>query len=170
MFIGELDALRVELGRLQEALREGKGAAERTGKLQGEGEGMSDDYDIPADVIDVLEYVRAGGETNMLDHRAVIKLAIDAAEGEGIKGWRNATWLANMEALKAMGQRADQQAVLAEALGVLARVLAVAEHEITDYEGPDTARHAALTTEWEAITEARLLLARHRPAVKGEAE
>ena len=70
---------------------------------------MSDD--IPAEVIDVLEYVRAGGETNMLARHSVIKLALDAADEEEIEGWRNAvTWLAGnedryMEALEAMGQR-----------------------------------------------------------------
>ena len=67
--------------------------------------------EIPEAVLDVLEYVRAGGETNMIARTAVIKLAIDAADEEEIEGWREAAnWLCDnpvryMEALNAMAKR-----------------------------------------------------------------
>lgn len=62
---------------------------------------------IPEDVLEALEEVRASGQTNMLDREYVILLANDYSIDA-------ATWIEDnkpryMEALKAMGERRSAQ-------------------------------------------------------------
>ncbi len=67
--------------------------------------------DIPDAVLDILEVVRSGGETNMMARNAVIRLALEHADDEGTATQYAAVmWLTDndgryMEALNAMGAR-----------------------------------------------------------------
>ncbi len=63
---------------------------------------------IPSSVLDALEFVRAGGETNMLAMFRVIELAEEVAyssDEEDAIEWLEDNKGRYMEALKAMGAR-----------------------------------------------------------------
>ncbi len=66
---------------------------------------------IPESVLEILETVRSGGETNMLARNTVIRLALEEADDtEETQDRQAVSWLVDnqsryMEALTAMGER-----------------------------------------------------------------
>ena len=67
--------------------------------------------EIPESVLEILEVVRSGGETNMLARDTVIYLALQEADAtEEIQDRQAVSWLVDnkgryMEALTAMGKK-----------------------------------------------------------------